>query len=192
MAQKVQVTLVDDLDGSSADETLTFGLDGVAYEIDLSRSNAKKFRDSLNAYVGAARRSGPSCPRWSSAWACRSPARSRQPGTHVRHPGLGTNQGHQGQRARPHLGRRGRQIRGRSLALHFSCSLGAQRAFAALRNTLVQVTVETQCGHERPFGRIWRVRRRKLGLRTQVWPAFGREQCEDCRSARQGLSPAPG
>jgi nucleoid-associated protein Lsr2 len=60
VAQKVQVTLVDDLDGSSADETLTFGLDGVAYEIDLSRSNAKKFRDSLNAYVGAARRSGRS------------------------------------------------------------------------------------------------------------------------------------
>ena len=58
MAQKVQVTLVDDLDGSSADETLTFGLDGVSYEIDLSKGNAKKFRDSLNAYVGAARRSG--------------------------------------------------------------------------------------------------------------------------------------
>jgi hypothetical protein len=58
VAQKVQVTLVDDLDGSSADETLLFGLDGVAYEIDLSKGNAKKFRDSLNAYVGAARRSG--------------------------------------------------------------------------------------------------------------------------------------
>ncbi len=58
MAQKVQVTLVDDLDGSSADETLTFGMDGVTYEIDLSKSNAKKFRESLNAYVGAARRVG--------------------------------------------------------------------------------------------------------------------------------------
>ena len=58
MAQKVQVTLVDDLDGGSADETLTFGLDGVSYEIDLSKSNAKKFRDSLGSYVGAARRVG--------------------------------------------------------------------------------------------------------------------------------------
>jgi hypothetical protein len=58
VAQKVQVTLVDDLDGSSADETLTFGLDGVLYEIDLSKGNAKKFRDSLTVYVGAARRSG--------------------------------------------------------------------------------------------------------------------------------------
>jgi hypothetical protein len=60
VAQKVQVTLVDDLDGSSADETLTFGLDGVSYEIDLSKSNARKFRESLNSYVGAARRSGRS------------------------------------------------------------------------------------------------------------------------------------
>jgi hypothetical protein len=60
VAQKVQVTLVDDIDGSSADETLTFGIDGVFYEIDLSKTNAKKFRESLNAYVGAARRSGRS------------------------------------------------------------------------------------------------------------------------------------
>jgi nucleoid-associated protein Lsr2 len=40
MAQKVQVLLVDDLDGSEATETVTFGLDGVAYEIDLSSGNA--------------------------------------------------------------------------------------------------------------------------------------------------------
>jgi Lsr2 len=58
VAQKVQVTLVDDLDGGAADETLTFALDGVSFEIDLSKSNAKKFRDALNAYVGAARRVG--------------------------------------------------------------------------------------------------------------------------------------
>ncbi|MDQ1485501.1 MAG: hypothetical protein QOJ62_1194 [Actinomycetota bacterium] len=56
MAQKVEVTLVDDLDGGSADETMTFALDGVSFEIDLSKSNAKKFRDSLNPYVSAARR----------------------------------------------------------------------------------------------------------------------------------------
>lgn len=58
MAQKVEVTLVDDLDGGSADETLTFALDGVSYEIDLSKSNAKKFRDSLSTYASAARRVG--------------------------------------------------------------------------------------------------------------------------------------
>lgn len=58
MAQKVQVVLVDDLDGGSADETVTFALDGVAYEIDLSRENAAALRDTLATYVGHARRLG--------------------------------------------------------------------------------------------------------------------------------------
>jgi hypothetical protein len=52
----VHIVLEDDLDGSSADETLTFGLDGVTYEIDLSKKNAAKLRDALAAYVAAARR----------------------------------------------------------------------------------------------------------------------------------------
>ena len=58
MAQKVQVILVDDLDGGSADETVSFSLDGVAYEIDLSDKNAAAVRDSLGQYVGLARRVG--------------------------------------------------------------------------------------------------------------------------------------
>jgi hypothetical protein len=57
VAQKTVVTLVDDLDGGEADETVSFGLDGSSYEIDLSSSNAEKLRDSLAAYVGSARRS---------------------------------------------------------------------------------------------------------------------------------------
>jgi hypothetical protein len=58
MAQRVNVVLVDDIDGSEAAETVTFGLDGVQYEIDLSTDNADKFRDVLAPYVGHARRSG--------------------------------------------------------------------------------------------------------------------------------------
>ena len=58
MAQKVQVILVDDMDGGSADETVSFALDGVSYEIDLSDKNAKAFRDSMAQYVGLARRVG--------------------------------------------------------------------------------------------------------------------------------------
>jgi Lsr2 len=57
VAQKTVVTLVDDLDGGEADETVSFGLDGSSYEIDLSSSNAEKLRDSLAQYVGSARRS---------------------------------------------------------------------------------------------------------------------------------------
>jgi nucleoid-associated protein Lsr2 len=58
VAQKVQVTFVDDIDGSPADETLRFSLGRETYEIDLSKSNAKKLRDALGVYVNAARRVG--------------------------------------------------------------------------------------------------------------------------------------
>lgn len=58
MAQKVQVILVDDLDGGSADETVQFGLDGVSYEIDLNNSNAEKLREALAEYVAVSRKVG--------------------------------------------------------------------------------------------------------------------------------------
>ena len=58
MAQKVQVILVDDIDGGPAEETVSFSLDGVSYEIDLSGANATKLRDSFAPYVGTARRVG--------------------------------------------------------------------------------------------------------------------------------------
>ena len=51
MAQKVQVLLLDDLDGTEATETVTFGLDGISYEIDLSSGNAGNLRKELAAYV---------------------------------------------------------------------------------------------------------------------------------------------
>ena len=58
MAQKVQVLLVDDLDGGEASETVSFALDGNSYEIDLSGKNATEMRDSFAKYVGAARKIG--------------------------------------------------------------------------------------------------------------------------------------
>ena len=58
MAQKVNVVLVDDIDGNDAVETVTFALDGVEYEIDLSEENAGKFRESMSLYIGHARRTG--------------------------------------------------------------------------------------------------------------------------------------
>ena len=59
MAKKVTITLVDDIDGTSnADETVSFSLDGVSYEIDLSSDNAGKLRDALAIYVANAERIG--------------------------------------------------------------------------------------------------------------------------------------
>lgn len=57
MAQKVTITLVDDLDESVEDvQTVTFGLDGRTYEVDLAPENEGKLRDALAPYVNVARR----------------------------------------------------------------------------------------------------------------------------------------
>jgi hypothetical protein len=57
MAKRTIVTTVDDIDGKTvAEETVSFGLDGVAYEIDLSKKNATKMRGDLARWVGSARR----------------------------------------------------------------------------------------------------------------------------------------
>lgn len=58
MAQRVQVVLEDDIDGSEAAETVEFALDGVTYEIDLSDKHAASLRDDLASWIGHARRSG--------------------------------------------------------------------------------------------------------------------------------------
>lgn len=56
MAQKTFTELLDDLDGTAADETVRFALDGALYEIDLSEPNATELRGVLAPYVTAARR----------------------------------------------------------------------------------------------------------------------------------------
>jgi hypothetical protein len=58
MAQKVHIVLVDDLDGSEATESVSFGLDGTSYEIDLNDANAAALRKALSGYVGHARKVG--------------------------------------------------------------------------------------------------------------------------------------
>ena len=58
MAQKIQTLFIDDLDGSGAEGTVRFGLDGSEYEIDLNAKHAQQLRDALARYVGAARRVG--------------------------------------------------------------------------------------------------------------------------------------
>lgn len=63
MAQKIQTLFIDDLDGSQADGTVRFGLDGTEYEIDLSTAHAEALRTSLARYVAAARRSSGTIQR---------------------------------------------------------------------------------------------------------------------------------
>lgn len=56
MAQRIQTTLIDDLDGSEATQTVTFALRGIAYEIDLSDDHATALEESLEDWIAAARK----------------------------------------------------------------------------------------------------------------------------------------
>ncbi len=56
MARTVQVHLLDDIDGSPADETVTFSLDGITYEIDLSAAHSEQLRAAVAKYIVAGRR----------------------------------------------------------------------------------------------------------------------------------------
>lgn len=55
MAQRVEIILVDDLDGTESEETISFGLDGSNYEIDLNGENASKLREAIAPFKKAGR-----------------------------------------------------------------------------------------------------------------------------------------
>jgi hypothetical protein len=58
VASRTITTLTDDIDGSNADETVTFAFKGSQYEIDLSKKNVDKMVKALQPYTTAARKSG--------------------------------------------------------------------------------------------------------------------------------------
>ena len=67
MAQKEQTLFIDDLDGSAAEGTVRFGLDGTEYEIDLNAGHAQQLRDALAAYMrlgGELAVAPADLPRW--------------------------------------------------------------------------------------------------------------------------------
>lgn len=70
MAMKIIRVLIDDIDGSDADETVSFRIDGVDYEIDLSAEKAAELRLALEPYISAGRKTGRRITR---------SARSKQP-----------------------------------------------------------------------------------------------------------------
>ena len=82
VAQKIQTLFIDDLDGSAAEGTVRFALDGTEYEIDLNEEHAKELRDALAQYVGAGRRANGAARR--PARAGRRPAASGLNTTEVR------------------------------------------------------------------------------------------------------------
>ncbi|WP_149827697.1 histone-like nucleoid-structuring protein Lsr2 [Streptomyces tailanensis] len=77
MAQRVVVTISDDIDGSEAAETIAFGLDGKSYEIDLNEANAKKLRKALAPYVEAGRKRSKSGKAYKQTQVAPDPAAVR-------------------------------------------------------------------------------------------------------------------
>ena len=63
MAQKIQTLFIDDIDGSEAEGTVRFALDGADYEIDLNARHAAALRKTLAKYIDAARRSSSAARR---------------------------------------------------------------------------------------------------------------------------------
>ena len=63
MAQKVTVSLEDDLTGGPAEQTVRFAFEGTNYEIDLNAKNAAAFSKQLAPYLEHARKAGRAQPR---------------------------------------------------------------------------------------------------------------------------------
>jgi hypothetical protein len=76
MAKQTVTLLTDDIDGSEADRTVEFGLDGVNYTIDLSEKNSGKLRKALDPYLAVASRVGRSTANRGVAGRGAAPARS--------------------------------------------------------------------------------------------------------------------
>lgn len=81
MAQTTVITLIDDIDGSEASETLTFGLDSTTYEIDLNDAHAEDLREVLAPFVSVARKGSGGGARRSSTSGSSSRSRSRSAST---------------------------------------------------------------------------------------------------------------
>jgi Lsr2 len=94
MAQKIQTLFIDDLDGSEAEGTVRFGLDGTEYEIDLNAKHAQELRNALARYIAAG-------PRGGTAAVPRRPPRDGERAEYHRGPRMGQGPGHRGEGPRP-------------------------------------------------------------------------------------------
>ncbi|WP_371151382.1 Lsr2 family protein [Buchananella felis] len=82
---KTERFMLDDIDGSTATEEISFAFEGVAYEIHLNEEHANELREALAKFVDNARRAGgrrrrragAATGRTSDAAAIRAWARSR-------------------------------------------------------------------------------------------------------------------
>lgn len=80
MASRVQLILIDDIDGGDADETISFAIDGIEYEIDLNAFNAEALREAFSPYIQAGRKVSTGSKRKAASTA----GKSSIPSTEIR------------------------------------------------------------------------------------------------------------
>jgi Lsr2 len=56
VVQRVITEFIDDIDGSPAERTFTFAVDGTNYEIDLSAQNIAEFKSAIGGFIESARK----------------------------------------------------------------------------------------------------------------------------------------
>jgi len=84
VAKKVETVFIDDVDGSKADTTICFALDGAEYEIDLSAAHADELRSAMKQYTEAGRKASTSARESARASARRAAASSGPSSAEVR------------------------------------------------------------------------------------------------------------
>ena len=52
------VEVVDDFDGTPADQTVRFAFNGASYEIDLTRAHFEEFAEAIQPYIKVGRKTG--------------------------------------------------------------------------------------------------------------------------------------
>jgi hypothetical protein len=78
MATETITRLIDDLDGSDAQRTVTFGWDGRTYEVDLSKKNVAAFEKIMKPYLAAARSAQATTSRSSTRGRAAATGRGRR------------------------------------------------------------------------------------------------------------------
>src|SRR5262249_25455499 len=106
VTQKVSVTYACDYDQkeipAGQHRVRRFRFDGRDYEIDLCAWHSDSFDETITRFAQHARKSQ-----------ARAPVVKRRAAAHRQRPGLGQEEGHRGERPRPHSDRRGHPVRGR-------------------------------------------------------------------------------
>lgn len=173
MARHTIVELVDDMDGSMADGTVTFGFEGRWYEIDLSTEHIDRLRTALAPFVAAGRKAGGSARtrNITSARSYRTPHRSPED---------------LARREDNDKIREWARVNGYTVADRGRVPEAVRKAYDKRDQAEDKAMAEVQQKHDEYVAAV----AEKLNLPDEQ-PAHPREECEDLENCEQHSEPAP-